>query len=151
MKDIIIKGLAAVGLIVVGKKALEAMQNPMKGSMQIMACPLPTQDSKLNSKNRQNAKDNFMYGPLNENPVSFWNKLAKKWEISVPVAKTRRCGNCTAFDISPRMKKCMDTTSNEVGYCWMHKFKCSAARSCRTWAPGGSITQDSVSYNWQNK
>jgi len=113
------------------------------------SCPLPTQDSQLNSKNRQNAKDNFVYGPLKENPVSFWNRIARKWKVSVSKAQSRRCGNCVAFDISPGMKKCMDTTSNEVGYCWMHKFKCSAARTCATWAQNGPIRTDEESSKWQ--
>jgi hypothetical protein len=31
----------------------------------------------------------------------------------------------------------------------MHHFKCHSARSCRTWAKGGPITEDKVSYDWQ--
>ena len=38
-----------------------------------------------------------------------------------------------------------------LGYCWMHHFKCHSARSCRTWAKGGPITKDSVSYDWQER
>ena len=39
----------------------------------------------------------------------------------------------------------------ELGYCWMHHFKCHSARSCRTWAKGGPISEDSKSAEWQNK
>ena len=45
-------------------------------------------------------------------------------------------------------------TSDEdgrLGYCWMHHFKCHSARSCRTWAKGGPITEDSVSQEWQER
>mgnify|MGYP006254202561 FL=1 len=38
-----------------------------------------------------------------------------------------------------------------LGYCWMHKFKCHSARSCYTWAAGGPIDEDKVSYQWQGK
>jgi len=39
----------------------------------------------------------------------------------------------------------------ELGYCWMHHFKCHSARSCRTWAKGGPITEDEVSLDWQSR
>ena len=35
--------------------------------------------------------------------------------------------------------------------CWMHNFKCHSARTCYTWAAGGPITEDSVSYDWQER
>jgi hypothetical protein len=39
----------------------------------------------------------------------------------------------------------------KLGYCWMHHFKCHSARSCYTWAKGGPISEDEVSYGWQEK
>ena len=39
----------------------------------------------------------------------------------------------------------------EFGYCWMHHFKCLSARTCDTWAGGGPIDEDDVSYEWQEK
>jgi hypothetical protein len=33
----------------------------------------------------------------------------------------------------------------------MHHFKCHSARTCYTWAKGGPITEDSVSYDWQER
>ena len=73
--------------------------------------------------------------------------------------KKSRCGNCVAFDISPRMLECMPGPTSEpieddegkLGYCWMHHFKCHSARSCFTWAAGGPIDEDKVSYEWQEK
>jgi hypothetical protein len=41
--------------------------------------------------------------------------------------------------------------SDRLGYCWMHHFKCHSARSCRTWAKGGPIIKDSISYDWQER
>jgi len=39
----------------------------------------------------------------------------------------------------------------ELGYCWMHHFKCHSARSCHTWAKGGPIKTDKESAEWQRK
>jgi hypothetical protein len=53
------------------------------------------------------------------------------------------------------MDECMpgkvSDDSGRLGYCWMHNFKCHSARTCRTWAKGGPITEDSVSYDWQER
>ena len=128
-----------------------------------MPCPAPTQNVALNTANRDRAiqADFIKYGPLNvEEPGDYWENIAKKWDTSVEAAKKSRCGNCVAFDISPRMiDKCIPALTSEpveddfgiLGYCWMHHFKCHSARSCRTWAKGGPITKDSISYDWQER
>ena len=41
--------------------------------------------------------------------------------------------------------------SGQLGYCWMHHFKCHSKRTCDTWAKGGPITKNEVSDNWQEK
>ena len=76
-------------------KLLEAM----------MACPLPTQDLELNTKNRNSAieADYIQYGPLNLNDEEYWERAAKHWNTTVDVAKQSKCKNCVAFDISERM------------------------------------------------
>ena len=117
------------------------------------SCPLATKDLELNTKNRDATLKNFNYGPLNvDEPGNYWEKIAKYWKTNVKAAKASNCGNCVAFDISPRMDDCMPgVTSDEhgiLGYCWMHHFKCHSARSCHTWAKGGPIKQDDVSYEW---
>ena len=94
-----------------------------------MDCPPATQDVAINTKNRNATIKNFGYGPLNvDEPGDFWEKIAKQWETSVDAAKKSKCGNCVAFDRSPRMKDCMpgETSDGEgvLGYCWMHHFKC---------------------------
>jgi hypothetical protein len=33
----------------------------------------------------------------------------------------------------------------------MHSFKCHSARTCRTWAKGGPIVKDVISYDWQER
>jgi len=97
-----------------------------------------------------------MYGPLNVKvPEDHWKKIAKKWNTSEKAAKKSLCGNCVAFDISPRMDECMpgkiSDDSGRLGYCWMHHFKCHSARTCDTWAMGGPIIKDKVSKDWQDK
>ncbi len=121
-------------------------------------CPPATQDLKLNTKNRDAAihADHIKYGPLNvDEPGDYWKDIAEYWDTTEEAAKKSNCGNCVAFDISPRMKDCMpgETSDDdgELGYCWMHHFKCHSARSCYTWAKGGPIAEDSVSYEWQDK
>lgn len=123
-----------------------------------MGCPKATQDLGLNTKNRNKAiqTDYIQYGPLNvDEPGDYWKDIADFWNTSVEAAQKSNCGNCVAFDISLRMKDCMPGKTSdedgELGYCWMHHFKCHSARSCRTWAKGGPITKDDTSYDWQKK
>jgi hypothetical protein len=133
------------------KKITSEMRNEQK-----MECPPATQDVALNTKNRNATRDNHMYGPLNvKEPGDYWEKLAKRWKTTLEAAKKSKCGNCVAFDISPRMDECMPGSvsdeSGRLGYCWMHHFKCHSARSCDTWATGGPIKEDTKSYQWQEK
>ena len=74
-----------------------------------LACPRATQDLKLNTKNRNASikAKHIQYGPLNLEDEGYWVKAADHWNTSVEVAKKSKCGNCVAFDVSPRMEKCM--------------------------------------------
>ena len=124
----------------------------------IAPCPPATEDLKLNTKNRNSAikANHIQYGPLNvDEPADYWKKIADFWNTSEKAAKKSLCGNCVAFDISPRMKACMpgETSYKDgvLGYCWMHHFKCHSARSCRTWAKVGPIKEDNKSIEWQGK
>ena len=121
-------------------------------------CPPATQDLKLNTKNRDASikAEHIQYGPLNvDEPGDYWKDIAEYWNTTEEAAKKSNCGNCTAFDISPRMDACMPGVTSDddgrLGYCWMHHFKCHSARSCRTWAKGGPISENSVSYEWQDR
>jgi len=122
-----------------------------------LVCPPATQDLELNTKNRNSAiqAEHIQYGPMNLADESYWVRISKFWNTDPEVAKQSRCGNCTAFDISPRMQECMpgETSDEEgqLGYCWMHNFKCHSARSCYTWAAGGPIEENSVSADWQQR
>ena len=121
-------------------------------------CPPATQDLKLNTKNRDASikAEHIQYGPLNvDEPGDYWKDIAEYWNTTEEAAKKSKCSNCVAFDISPRMDECMPGVTSDkdgrLGYCWMHHFKCHSARSCRTWAKGGPISEDSVSYDWQER
>ena len=121
-------------------------------------CPAPTQSIDLNLKNRKKAIDEYMYGPLdpNEPNEEYWSKIAAEWNMDdTDQAKSARCGNCAAFDISDDMQACiakgigreagsdpMDTIdAGELGYCKFLKFKCAAKRTCSAWVEGGPIEE----------
>lgn len=120
------------------------------------ACPRATADVELNLKNRNKAIEAQKYGPANPALPNkkFWEAKAKMWDgIEISEAKTMRCGNCAAFDVSKKMKDCIqkaladdaetdswDTVNaGELGYCHMLKFKCASKRTCDAWVTGGPI------------
>jgi|MDTB01.2.fsa_nt_gb hypothetical protein len=81
-----------------------------------VACPKATQDVKLNTINRNKCRDDHMYGPMNplDESNSFWQKIANKWNsASADEAKGMRCGNCIAFDVSPRMRECIPIVQSQ--------------------------------------
>lgn len=147
-----------MGRIEKNKRLLIERKNKQVLGKPEMDCSEATQDLKLNTKNRDAAikENHIQYGPLNvDKPADFWEDIADHWKTSVEAAKASKCGNCVAFDISSRMDDCMpgpvSDDDGRLGYCWMHHFKCHSARTCRTWAKGGPIEEDSVSYKWQEK
>jgi hypothetical protein len=119
-----------------------------------LACPRATKDLKLNTKNRNAAikAKHIQYGPLNLSDEGYWEEYAKKWgpTTTAEEAKQSNCSNCIAFDVSPRMKKCMPL-EGDLGYCWMHDFKCHKDRTCYTWAAGGPVDDDKTSKENQMK
>jgi len=147
-KDKIIK-YSGIGLVLFAGYKL--FGEKIIGSANMDMCPEATKNPDLERKNKMNAKDNLMYGPFSDSSPNFWQKLADKWNVPLSKAKTRVCGNCIAYDQSPRMKKCMRTESNNIGYCWMHHFNCKATRTCQTWVAGGPITSDKVSLDKSKK
>ena len=61
------------------------------------------------------------------------------------------CEGCALFDVSNRMKKCVDDNSGNVGYCWANYFKCKAGMTCDAFEEGGPLTNDSASEELQNR
>lgn len=119
------------------------------------SCPPATQDIAVNLKNRKNAIDTALYGPLNPSEPNdeYWSEIAGEWNVSPEEAKKQRCGNCAAFIQTPRMIDCIksglgneegndafDTiNAGNLGYCEAFDFKCAAARTCRAWIAGGPV------------
>jgi hypothetical protein len=116
-------------------------------------CPIATYDIDVNLKNRQKAIDTYHYGPANpDKPESYWKEAAKRWDISEKTARTMKCGNCAAFDVSDSMYKCIHDgmgkeaydaektrEAADLGYCNLLAFKCAGSRSCQLWLTGGPI------------
>lgn len=144
------------------KRSRRKKKKNKRGSKETQ-CPTATTDISVNTANRDRARklDWIMYGPLNvEFPGKYWQKIAAKWGTSPKAAKKSNCGNCVAFDLSPKMvDKCIPAITSEpvadefgvLGYCWMHHFKCHSARTCNTWASGGPIQTDKASAEWFNR
>ena len=125
------------------------------------SCPPATQDIGLNLKNRKNAIDTAMYGPLNPDEPNdeYWQALASEWSVDVKTAKQQRCGNCAVFITTTDMKNCISQgltgkdnsdefdaidEAGELGYCEAFDFKCASARTCRAWVSGGPIDDSKV-------
>ena len=82
-------------------------------------CPIATQNIEVNLEHRQKAIDEYGYGPLNPNNpnIKFWKAKADEWQLdSIEEAKSSRCNNCAAFNITSRMLNCIEKgiTSGEV-------------------------------------
>jgi len=116
-------------------------------------CPIATHDLTINVKNRQIAIDKHHYGPANpDKPGSYWGDAAEQWGIDENTAKTMKCSNCAAFNITDEMYNCIrdgmgdeafeaDKTREaaDLGYCNLLHFKCAGTRSCELWVTGGPI------------
>ena len=118
-------------------------------------CPVATHNIDVNLKNRQTAIDKYLYGPANpDSPGDYWKRLGKVWGISAKAAETMRCGNCAAFDVSDKMRACIEAgvkgdepnadamatiDKADLGYCNFLHFKCAGERSCKAWVTGGAI------------
>jgi len=136
-------------------ETLNPQQAPADAGAQ---CPIATQDVSVNLKNRQTAIDKANYGPLNPGLPNrtFWLAKANIFNTTVEEAKTARCGNCAAFNVSDQVKNCIeqglaaggsgaqsawDTIAlADLGYCTMWDFKCAATRTCDAWVTGGPDT-----------
>jgi hypothetical protein len=128
------------------------------------SCPAATQDIDLNLENRQEAIDEYGYGPLNPNlddtgkNDDFWQSIADTFNADIEAAKESRCGNCAAFNLTSRVKDCItkgigmydgadpfeSVKAGDIGYCQFLKFKCASMRVCNAWVSGGPITDEKM-------
>jgi len=114
-------------------------------------CPPATSNIELNLKNRQNAIDTAMYGPMDiKNPGTYWKDIADMWGVDEATAKGETCNNCAAFDIRKDMLNCIEQgigTADaqdvvelaDLGFCNVFHFKCNGNRSCSAHIDGGPI------------
>ena len=98
------------------------MMNPGNANMQ--PCPVPTQDPNIRATNTEQAVQLANYGAS---------------EIEA------KCGGCMYFDISKRMKGCMDEKDSSVGYCHRWQFQCQKKNTCDAYDIGGPIKTDKES------
>jgi len=85
--------------------------NLLKEAEEEMKCPVATQDISVNLEHRQKAIDEYGYGPLNPNNpnIKFWKKKMEEWNLdSMEEAKSSRCNNCAAFNITTKMLNCIE-------------------------------------------
>jgi hypothetical protein len=83
-------------------------------------CPVATQNIEVNLAHRQIAIDKYGYGPLNPNNpnIKFWKAKAAQWKMAtIDEAKSSRCNNCAAFNITSRILGCIEgaLATNEPG------------------------------------
>ena len=65
-----------------------------------------------------------------------------------------RCGNCAAFNVSDRIRSCINNGIGDskedgatvikladLGYCELLHFKCAGTRTCSAWLTNGPITK----------
>ena len=84
---------------------------------------------------------------------NYWKKIADKWDTTEDAAKKSNVQTVLHLMFHHAWKiVCLLPISDDdgrLGYCWMHHFKCHSARTCDTWAKGGPIKDDKISYDWQ--
>lgn len=135
-----------------GGDAGRSWTNDVLGRVEKRAVPEAVTDLMVNTKNRQYAIDEYMYGPMNpDEPGSYWDDLGKVWGVDADIAMTTRCGNCAVFNQTPKMlEQIADAigeagekvvASADIGYCELFEFKCAGARACSAWISGGSMTK----------
>jgi hypothetical protein len=112
---------------------------------EFLACPVATQDIKVNLKNRENAIIVGNYGPANPSLPNnqYWVDKGKIFGGTPEEAKTMTCNNCAAFIRSKEILDCiaqglgpdpLDTIeAGDLGYCEIFDFKCASSRTCDAW------------------
>ena len=122
-----------------------------------MECPNCIIDASVNRQNHRYAIANAMLGPANPSlpNADFWKELAKRWEVGLPDALSRRCVNCEHYIDTKEVQDCIqrhgkfDITSlgsafkdmgDASGYCTLYDITCTASRVCVDWETGGPVT-----------
>jgi hypothetical protein len=95
----------------------------------MMECPIATQDSKVNDRNKAEAESKAKYAEAGDEEYS--------------------CGNCSRFIQTPEMIDCMISgmpedmqeivDDDDIGYCARWDFRCSEDYVCDRWLAGGPV------------
>jgi len=105
------------------------IQNLIKEVRGDDSCPVATQEKELSDFNRGVAASNRKIAYMHPEDAVKILELAEEGKL---------CGNCAAYDISPKMVQCGGAdAAGTYGYCKMHDFSCAAEKTCLTYAPGG--------------
>ena len=105
------------------------IQNLIKEVSGDDSCPIATQEEDVNAINKGQAAVDRKIAYIHPEDALKIIKLAEEGKL---------CGNCAAFDLTPKMVSCGGANSQgTVGYCKMHDFSCAAEKTCLTYAPGG--------------
>ena len=105
------------------------IKNLIKEAKGNESCPAATQDKELSNFNRGVAAQSRKVAYMHPEDAMKILELAEQGKL---------CGNCAAYDISPKMVSCDGADeAGTYGYCKMHDFSCAAEKTCLTYAPGG--------------
>jgi hypothetical protein len=111
------------------KITIRQLRNLIKEAKGVDSCPVATQDKELSDFNRGVAAQSRKVAYMHPEDAIKILELAEQGKL---------CGNCAAYDISPKMVACGGADEEGTyGYCKMHDFSCAAEKTCLTYAPGG--------------
>jgi hypothetical protein len=74
-----------------------------------MECPSCIVDSSVNREHHRYAIANAMLGPADPSlpNAAFWKELAKRWEVGLADALSRRCNNCENYIDTQQIQECI--------------------------------------------
>lgn len=120
-------------------------------------CPVATLEPSVNSANKMNAVQNYLYGPVTTQDKKmvevYWTELANELNMSPDVVETARCSSCVYNNRSQEVVGCIvqgmggmealnPTASIEkgfLGYCQQLHFITQQYKGCKLWEEGGQI------------
>mgnify|MGYP000222716732 CR=1 FL=1 len=74
-------------------------------------CPVATLEPSVNSANKANAVQNYLYGPVNTQDKKmveiYWTELANELNMSPDVVETARCSSCVYNNRSTEVSDCI--------------------------------------------
>ncbi len=120
-------------------------------------CPVATLEPSVNSANKANAVQNYLYGPVNTQDKKmveiYWTELANELNMSPDVVETARCSSCVYNNRSTEVSDCIiqgmggtealnplaSVEKGFLGYCQQLHFITQQYKGCKNWEEGGQI------------